>query len=69
MPLPNVKPSSIPNNVTSNVDTIEISLPNVTNYTEFKTQLMNDRGFKSYVSEATLGVALGHNELAVNKYK
>lgn len=69
MPLPNVKPASIPNNVTSNVDTIEISLPNVTNYTEFKTQLMNDRGFKSYVSEATLGVALGHNELAVNKYK
>lgn len=69
MPLPNVKPASIPNNVTSNVDTIEISLPNVTNYTEFKTQLMNDRGFKSYMSEATLGVALGHNELAVNKYK
>ena len=69
MPLPNVKPASIPNNVTSNVDTIEISLPNVTNYAEFKTQLMNDRGFKSYMSEATLGVALGHNELAVNKYK
>lgn len=69
MPLPNVKPASIPNNVTSNVDTIEISLPNVTNYTEFKTQLMNDRGFKSYISEATLGVALGHNELAANKYK
>lgn len=69
MPLPNVKPASIPNNVTSNVDTIEISLPNVTNYTEFKTQLMNDRGFKSYMSEATLGVALGHNELAANKYK
>lgn len=69
MPLPNVKPASIPNNVTSNVDTIEISLPNVTNYAEFKTQLMNDRGFKSYMSEATLGVALGHNELAANKYK
>lgn len=69
MPLPNVKPASTPNNVTSNVDTIEISLPNVTNYAEFKTQLMNDRGFKSYMSEATLGVALGHNELAVNKYK
>ena len=69
MPLPNVKPASIPNNVTSNVDTIEISLPNVTNYAEFKTQLMNDRGFKNYMSEATLGVALGHNELAVNKYK
>lgn len=69
MPLSNVKPASIPNNVTSNVDTIEISLPNVTNYAEFKTQLMNDRGFKNYMSEATLGVALGHNELAVNKYK
>lgn len=69
MPLPNVKPASIPNNVTSNVDTIEISLPNVTNYTEFKSQLMNDRGFKNYMSEATLGVALGHNELAANKYK
>lgn len=69
MPLPNVKPASTPNNVTSNVDTIEISLPNVTNYAEFKTQLMNDRGFKNYMSEATLGVALGHNELAVNKYK
>lgn len=69
MPLPNVKPMSTPNNVTSNVDTIEISLPNVTNYTEFKTQLMNDRGFKNYMSEATLGVALGHNELAAYKYK
>lgn len=69
MPLPNVKPASTPNSVTSNVDTIEISLPNVTNYAEFKTQLMNDRGFKNYMSEATLGVALGHNELAVNKYK
>lgn len=69
MPLPNVKPASIPNNVTSNVDTIEISLPNVTNYTEFKTQLMNDRGFKNYMNEVTLGVALGHNELAANKYK
>lgn len=69
MPLPNVKPASTPNNVTSNVDTIEISLPNVTNYAEFKTQLMNDRGFKNYMSEATLGVALGHNELAAYKYK
>ena len=69
MPLPNVKPMSTPNNVTSNVDTIEISLPNVTNYTEFKTQLMNDRGFKNYMSEATLGVALGHNELTAYKYK
>lgn len=73
--IPNVTtvlPSPIKSNATqlsNNIDNIEIVLPNVKNYPELKRELMNDRNFKKFMSETVVGQALGHNELAANKYK
>lgn len=73
--MPNVTtvlPSPIKSNATqlsNNIDNIEIVLPNVKNYPELKRELMNDRNFKKFMSETVVGQALGHNELAANKYK
>lgn len=73
--MPNVTtvlPSPIKSQTTqlsNNIDNIEIVLPNVKNYPELKRDLMNDHNFKKFMSETVVGQALGHNELAANKYK
>lgn len=40
---------------------VDINLPNVRNYDEFKTALIRDRQFERTVQEMTLGNALGKN--------
>lgn len=74
-PTPNFKafePLNAPvrtQNVGNNIDKveIEINLPNVTNYEEFKSNLIKDRQFEKVIQTMTLGNALGGNTL--NKYR
>ena len=74
-PTPNIKPFeplNIPvrtQNVGNNIDKVEmeINLPNVTNYEEFKSNLIKDRQIEKFVQTVTLGNALGGNTL--NKYR
>ena len=63
-------PDFVNRNVSQSVDVggVNINLPNVKNYPEFKNELMRDKNFTNYMSEKLLGQALGHNELAANKY-
>ena len=63
-------PDFVNRNVSQSVDVggVNINLPNVKNYPEFKNELMRDKNFTKYMSEKLLGQALGHNELAANKY-
>ena len=53
----------------NNIDKVqmEINLPNVTNYEEFKSELVKDKQFEKVVQSMTLGNALGKNSLS--KYK
>lgn len=46
---------------------MSITLPNVTNYEEFVTQLQADKKFEKLVQQMTIGTALGNNSLS--KYK
>ena len=74
-PTPNIKPFepfNIPvrtQNIGNNIDSVqmEINLPNVTNYEEFKSNLIKDRQFEKVIQTMTLGNALGGNTL--NKYR
>lgn len=52
----------------NNQNSIAISLPNVTNYNEFKNSLQKDTKFIGFMQEVTLGQALGKNKLNKNKY-
>ena len=52
----------------NNDNTISISLPNVTNYPEFKQALQKDPRFIGFVQEVTLGQAMGKNSLRKNNY-
>ena len=52
----------------NNQNAISISLPNVTNYDEFKNALQKDSKFVGFMQEVTLGQALGKNKLNKNKY-
>lgn len=44
------------------------NLPNVTNYDQFKSQLVADKQFQSALQEMTLGAAMGRNSLSKYKY-
>lgn len=64
-------PDNISNNqarTINNDNMISISLPNVTNYDEFKRDLQKDPKFVGFVQEVTLGQALGRNSLNKNRY-
>ena len=52
----------------NNQNTISITLPNVTNYNEFKNALQKDSKFVGFMQEVTLGQAIGKNKLNKNKY-
>ncbi|MGN0166386.1 MAG: hypothetical protein ACI39R_09425, partial [Lachnospiraceae bacterium] len=52
----------------NNQNSISITLPNVTNYEEFKAGLQKDKRFTGFIQEVTLGQALGRNSLNRNKY-
>lgn len=67
--LPNLP--STTNNNTSNIDNInfEITLPNVTNYTEFKRELQNDKIFVRWLKTETTGQLAPHkNSFSGRKY-
>lgn len=55
----NLKPTSVPTGTAvktvNNVNEISITLPNVSNYDEFKTQLKNDPNMANFIQEITLG--------------
>ena len=56
------------NKTINNDNKITITLPNVKNYDEFKSELQNDNKFVGFVQEVTLGEALGHNSMRRKKY-
>lgn len=56
------------NKTINNDNNISITLPNVKNYDEFKSELQKDTKFVGFVQEVTLGEALGHNSLRKNKF-
>lgn len=56
------------NNTVHNDNKIAITLPNVKNYNEFKSELQKDTRFVNFVQEITLGEALGHNSMRSKKY-
>lgn len=47
---------------------ISITLPNVTNYDEFKAALKKDTQFTNFVQEITVGQLAGNNTLKKNRY-
>lgn len=63
-------PENLSNNIrtVNNENSINITLPNVKNYDEFKSGLQKDKSFIGFMQEATLGQALGKNSLNRNKY-
>ena len=69
MTMPNISQSLYRNpEVINNSNDITITLPNVTNYTEFKNELQKDNTFAGFVREITLGESLGGNSLNKNRY-
>lgn len=62
LPIKNNTMQSVNNDIQMN-----ITLPNVKNYDEFKGNLIKDRQFEEAIQSMTLGNALGHNSL--NKYR
>ena len=47
---------------------MNITLPNVKNYDEFKQAMLNDKQFQNGIQAMTLGAAMGHNSLSKLKY-
>lgn len=65
-------PTNIPksniNSVINNDNTINVTLPNVQNYSEFKQQLQKDNNFQSFIQDVTIGQMLGKRKFNKNKY-
>lgn len=69
MTMPNISQSLYRNpEIINNSNDITITLPNVTNYAEFKNELQKDNTFAGFVREITLGESLGGNSLNKNRY-
>lgn len=66
--IPNIKANRSTNETVNNDVQMSITLPNVTNYDEFKNALVKDKSFEKVVQSMTLGNALGKNSLSKNKY-
>jgi hypothetical protein len=56
------------NNSENNI-TMNVTLPNVTNYNEFVNQLQKDKRFEKIVQSMTIDQAVGGNSLSKHKYK
>lgn len=54
--------------IINNDNNINITLPNVTNYDDFKQQLQSDNKFVGFMQEVTLGQALGKPKLNRKKF-
>lgn len=68
----NVQVVNVPSNITggtynTNAD-ISITLPNVTNYDDFKKGLQKDDNFEKFIQEITVGRLNGNNSLNKRKY-
>ena len=63
--IPDVQSTSVPSayNDYRNVESINFTLPNVTNYDEFITKMQHDKKAISFIQDATIGVAMGKNSL------
>ncbi|SCW69177.1 Cpl-7 lysozyme C-terminal domain-containing protein [Eubacterium ruminantium] len=55
-------------NTINNANSISISLPNVNNYEEFKTQLKKDPKLTAFIQQITLGEAVNGVKLSKKKY-
>lgn len=66
--IPNIKANRSTNETVNNDVQLSITLPNVTNYDEFKNALVKDKNFEKVVQSMTFGNALGKNSLNKNKY-
>ena len=55
-------------NTINQENAIAITLPNVTNYEQFKTALKKDTQFTNFVQEITVGQLAGRNTLRKNIY-
>lgn len=66
--IPNIKANRSTNETVNNDVQLSITLPNVTNYDEFKNALVKDKSFEKVVQSMTFGNALGKNSLNKNKY-
>lgn len=55
-------------NTINQENAIAITLPNVTNYEQFKNALRKDTQFTNFVQEVTIGQLAGNNTLKKNKY-
>ncbi len=62
--MPNVS-STAGNNINNN-NAISITLPNVQNYEQFKSEMKKDTRLQSWMQEVTLGQAIGKNTLRRN---
>lgn len=63
--IPDIQSTSVPSayNDYRNVESINFTLPNVTNYDEFITKMQHDKKAISFIQDATIGVAMGKNSL------
>lgn len=59
----NLNIKSVPTNIDIGNTTFNVTLPNVTNYEEFKKELIADKQFEKVIRQTTLGSALGNNSL------
>ena len=63
----NIPQSGIGGTVNVNAE-MDITLPNVTNYDEFKTELQKDSKFEKFIKEITIGQLNGNNTMNKRKY-
>lgn len=69
MSQPMVSNNVVNNNLSPNTSVqLSITLPNVTNYNEFKNALIADRNFQNAIQDMTLGAAVGKNSLSKYRY-
>lgn len=66
--LPEISSTSAGNTITSNVETMTLSFPNVTNYEEFISKMKNDSSMEKWLQAVTLGQAMGQNSLTKRRY-
>ena len=69
MTQPTISNNVVNNNMSPNTTVqLSITLPNVTNYDEFKNALIADRKFQNAIQDMTLGAAVGKNSLSKYRY-
>lgn len=66
--LPPIARNNASNSVNMNVDGIEINLPNVTNYKEFKNELIKDSDFTNAMGTYVNNKIMGKNSLEHLKF-